>query len=296
VEGGEEMTKELISLIRPAIVRLVFFNNNREQVGSASGFLSNGLLITCSHVIRQYPFDAVEITFGDQNHNPITPIRYSSDILTNSIIKESLESEYDFALVKFNEPEVNGRYQLQIKHMKQEAVGEQVLFFGFPFGTQHLTSHIGYISSDFWRGSTHVFQIDGSINPGNSGGPLIHIASGSVIGMVTRTETGLEKDFDQLVEAVKNNLRALNQSRQGGARTIIGGIDPVEASQVTMRILARLSVNMKRSANVGIGFCLSSEHIIQTGLVKESNENLSHLLSSKHRRPRKRRHEPTNPA
>ena len=262
------MTKELISLLRPGIVRLAFFKD-REQVGSASGFLSNGLLITCSHVIRQYPFDSVEITFGDQNKNPITPVRYSADTLTNSIIKESLESEYDFAIIKFNEPEVNGRYQLQIKHMKHDVVGEQVLFFGFPFGTQHLTSHNGYISSDFWRGSRHVFQIDGSINPGNSGGPLIHIASGSVIGIVTRTETGLEKDFDQLVEAVNNNLRVLDQSRQGGARVSIAGIDPVAAAQVTMRILARLSFNMKRSANVGIGFCFSSEHIIQTGFIKE---------------------------
>ena len=263
------MSKELIQLIRPGIVRLAFFNNLREQVGSATGFLSNDFLVTCSHVIRKYPFDAVELTFGDQDLKKITPIRLSADTLINNIEKESLESEYDYAIIRFNEPEAKGRYQLQLGAPPQELVGEQVLFFGFPFGIEHLTSHIGYISSDFRRGSAHLFQIDGSINPGNSGGPLVHIHSGSVIGIVTRTETGLEKDFDQLVEAVKNNIAVLNRSRQSGTKVSIAGIDPVEATQVTLKILAKLSFNIKRSANVGIGFSSSSEHILKTGLIKE---------------------------
>jgi hypothetical protein len=259
------MTKELIQHIRPSIVRLSFFKNT-EQVGNGSGFLASGFLVTCSHILRKYPFDAVEITFGDQSLNPITPIKYTAESILSNIIHESPESEHDFAIIRFDEPELEGRHHLEIKTFKGETVGEQVLFFGFPFGTQHMTSHVGYISADFWRNHTHVFQIDGSINPGNSGGPLIHIASGSVIGMVTRTETGLEKDFDQLTEALKNNLTALDHSR---AMFSIAGIDPIEATQVTLRILARLSFNIKRSANVGIGFCFSSEHILETDSLKQ---------------------------
>lgn len=267
MERGQEMTKELIQHIRPSIVRLSFFKDT-EQVGSGSGFLASGFLVTCSHVLRKYPFDAVEITFGDQSFNPIAPIKYTSESILSNIIHESPESEHDFAIIRFDEPELEGRRHLEIKTFKGETVGEQILFFGFPFGTQHMTSHVGYISADFWRNRTHVFQIDGSINPGNSGGPLIHIASGSVIGIVTRTETGLEKDFDQLIEALKNNLTALDRSRQSGARVSIAGIDPIEATQVTLRILAKLSLNIKRSANVGIGFCFSSEHILETDSLK----------------------------
>jgi len=269
VERDSEISKELIQLIRPGIVRLAFFNNHREQLGSATGFLSNDFLVTCSHVIRKEPFDSVELTFGDQNLKEITPIRLSADMLISNIEKESFESEYDYTIIRFDEPEAKGRYQLHFGTPRQELVGEQVLFFGFPFGTQNLTSHIGYISSDFKRGSAHLFQIDGSINPGNSGGPLVHIPSGSVIGIVTRTETGLEKDFDQLIDAISNNVKAL-ESRRGGARIIVGGIDPVASMGVTMRILKKISFNMKRGANVGIGFCVSSEHIIQTGLIKET--------------------------
>lgn len=261
------MTKELISALRSGIVRLAFSNNN-EQVGSGSGFLSNGFLITCSHIMRRYPFDAVEISFGDQDSTPITPIRYAADDLYRYIINESLEGEYDYAILRIDEPELQDRYQFSIKHIKGEIVGEQVLFFGFPFGSHHLTSHVGYISADFWNSRIHIFQIDGSINPGNSGGPLVHIASGAAAGIVTRTQTGLEKDFDGLVEAIRNNVRVLEQSGRG-ARMTIGGVDPVQATKVTLEILAKLSRNIKRSANVGIGYAFSSEHILETGLLEE---------------------------
>lgn len=261
------MTKELISALRSGVVRLAFFNDS-EQVGSGSGFLSNGFLVTCSHIMRRYPFDAVEITFGDQNSTPITPIRYATDNLYQCITNESPESEYDYAILKIDEPELQGRYQFPIKYMKGEIVGEQVLFFGFPFGSQHLTSHFGYISADFWSNKIHIFQIDGSINPGNSGGPLVHIGSGAAVGMVTRTQTGLEKDFDDLITAISNNVKALEQSGRG-ARMTIGGIDPIQATTVTMGILAKLSANLKRSANVGIGYAFSSEHILKTGSLRE---------------------------
>ncbi|MBN1177182.1 MAG: trypsin-like peptidase domain-containing protein [Dehalococcoidales bacterium] len=258
------MTKELITTVRSGITRLALFKD-RVQVGSGSGFLFNNLIITNSHVIRRSPFDSIEITFGDQASNPITPIRYASDTLFRAIVAESSENEFDYAILKIDEPELADRYRFSLKKIEDEIVGEQVLFFGFPFSSQHLTSHIGYISADYFDDEVHIFQIDGSINPGNSGGPLVKITSGEAIGIVTRTQTGLEKDFDALIQAINNNVQPLEQSRVG-ARMSIGGIDPIEATQVTMTILGKLSINLKRSANVGIGYAFSIEHILETGL------------------------------
>ena len=194
------MTKELISVTRSGVVRFSFIKNS-EQIGSGSGFLSNGYVITNSHVIRAGSFDAVEITFGDCDEKPITPIRYTSDILHGFIVKESPENEFDYVIFKLDEPELNGRFQFRMRVFKHETVGERALFFGFPFGFSHMTSHVGYISADYHEGRRRIFQIDGSINRGNSGGPLILIGSGDVIGIVTRTHTGLEGDFDELVKA-----------------------------------------------------------------------------------------------
>lgn len=256
------MTKELISVTRSGVVRFSFIKNG-EQIGSGSGFLSSGYVITNSHVIRAGSFDAVEITFGDQDVNPITPIRYTPDILYGFIVNESPEDEFDYVIFKIDEPELNGRFQFKIRAFKYETVGEQVLFFGFPFGFSHMTSHVGYISADYQEERRRIFQIDGSINPGNSGGPLIRIGSGDVIGIVTRTHTGLEKDFDKLVITIKENLKALEQAK---GMMSMGGIDPIQATQATMGILGKLSFNLKRSANVGIGYAFSVEHISEAGL------------------------------
>lgn len=260
------MTKKLISIGRSGVVRLAFFKG-AEEVGNGSGFLSSGFLVTNSHVIRPPgPFDAVEITFGDQDSNPITPIRYLPETLYSNIVSESPKGEFDYAILKLDEAELSRRFQFSIRHMKAEIVGEQILFFGFPFKSQHLTSHLGYISADFSENNVHIFQIDGSVNPGNSGGPLVHIASEDAIGIVTRTKTGLEEDFDDLVEAIKGNVNVLERAK-GIMST--RGVDPYQATQVTMKILAKLSKNIKRSANVGIGYAFSAEHILATGLFKE---------------------------
>lgn len=95
---------QVISEVCSGVVCLAFFTNE-EQVGNGSGFLSNELLITNSHVIRPGPFDAVEITFGDDNLNPITPIRYLPEQLHSTIISESPEEEFDYAVLKVDDPE-----------------------------------------------------------------------------------------------------------------------------------------------------------------------------------------------
>jgi len=257
---------KIVSEVASGVVRLAFFKNN-EQVGNGSGFLSRSLIITNSHVIRPPDsFDAVEITFGNQESNPITPIRYLPERLYATIVSESPEQELDYAVLRIEEPELSDRFQFTVVSAEAEGVkvGEQVLFFGFPFGSEYMTSHVGYISAQFRKREVHRLQIDGSINPGNSGGPLVNLASGKVIAIVTRTQTGLEKDFDKLREAIENNVRKLEQSK---GIMGLGPIDPVQAMQAIMIMVGRVATNLKRSANVGIGYAFCAEHILATGLL-----------------------------
>ena len=255
---------EIISETASGVVRLAFFKD-REQVGNGSVFLSNHLVITNSHVTRPIgSFDAIKITFGDQDLHPVNPIRYLPSDFYATIISESPEAELDYAILKIDEPELKGRFQFDVVPGKDVKVGEQVLFFGFPFGSQHLTSHIGYISAKFHLEGSYRLQIDGSINPGNSGGPLIQLKSGKAIAIVTQTQTGLEKDFDQLVELIKKNVEVLGKAKGG---VTISGIDPHQATQATMIALGRIAQNLKRTANVGIGYAFCAEHILATGLL-----------------------------
>ena len=256
---------EIVTNVCSGVVRIAVFKNH-IQVGGGSGFLSNGLLVTNSHVIRPPgSFDAVEITFGDQSLNPITPIRLLPEHLYSVIEAESPESEMDYAVLRIDEPELQDRFQFTVVPSEGVEVGEQVIFFGFPFQMEHLTSHVGYVSARFISGSTNKLQIDGSINPGNSGGPLLQVSSQKAVAIVTRTQTGLERDFDELLRAIQENIRVLETQRR--ARLRIAGIDPIQSTRVTMTILGRLANNLKRTANVGIGYAFGAEHILETGML-----------------------------
>jgi len=121
-----------------------------------------------------------------------------------------------------------------------------------------LTAHLGHVSSIHERNGTKVLQIDGSINGGNSGGPLVN-EDGNVIGVVTRAVTGLiEEQFERLVNALRHNQEAL---QGGGARVLLGGIDPIQALRASQTAMEQIARDLHRSANVGIGYAYSAEYV-----------------------------------
>jgi len=131
---------------------------------------------------------------------------------------------------------------------------------GYPYETQHLSSHVGYISAAYKRGGTQVLQLDASVNPSNSGGCVIDPETLSVVAYVTRAQAGLTADFRDLLRAFQQNIVELSKSR---ASMSVGGIDPVKGLKVTMVAMERLGVNLYRSANVGIGCAFGAKHIVE---------------------------------
>ncbi len=180
-------------------------------------------------------------------------------VIDDVVAAESHENDKDYAFLQMAEPEFNGKYRFDFSEDEEIVVGQRVAFMGYPFGLDNLTCHIGYISSIYEKSDVRIFQIDGSVNGGNSGGPLISLESGHVIGLITRSQTGLiEEQFKNLLHALRSNQEALSK-----AKTImrIGGFDPVQgfiASQAAMEIIAQ---NLRRSANVGIGYAFSSDYV-----------------------------------
>lgn len=251
---------DVINEVRSGVVRFGFYQGH-DEVANGSGFLSPKGIISNSHVLRDADFDAVEITFGDSDSNSIQPIRLAKEDLYQRITSESPKGEFDYAALDLSEePELAGRFNFDMAEVDHPArVGDQMLFFGFPLRSKVLTSHVGVLSADYWSSGIHRLQIDGSVNLGNSGGPLLHLGSGKLVGIVTLTHTGLEGDFDELIEAVEANERILSQQR--GTRIIIAGLDPVETARVTMTALRKVARNLKRSANVGIGWAFCVEHL-----------------------------------
>jgi S1-C subfamily serine protease len=250
-----------IETVSSGIVHLIFMRN-QERVSSGSGFISNNRLITNSHVLRFGDFDAVIIRFHDSNPTDLLDaIRLGRDDFFAMIVKESPEEMEDYAIIRADEPEYASRYNFELGSSKDVVPGQQVLFLGFPFDSMHLTAHVGYVSSKHQTNNKSVIQIDGSVNGGNSGGPLLSLDSNKVAGIVTRKATGLEKQFNALIDALRKNQTALEQCR---GIISVGPVDPMEALRASQAAMERIALNIERSANVGIGYAYSAQYVAQS--------------------------------
>ena len=212
--------------------------------------------MTADHVLSKVAYDTLRIRFSDQGTED--GIRLDVTTVNNSVSFRSPEQELDLAILKLSEPELERRYRFTISD-KPPLVGTQVIVFGYPYNSHVLTSHVGYVSAAYSEETAEVLQLDASVNPSNSGGPVVNATTGEVIGYVTRAQTGLLRDFDNLIAALESNVTAL--SAPVGASISIGGLDPRQAFLVTMNALGQLALNMRRSANVGIGYAFSAKHI-----------------------------------
>lgn len=249
---------ELIATVRSGVVKLTL-ERDRQVLGNATGFLVAGGLVTCSHTLPLDNCDTVVIGFDDQDDEVETgTIRLDARDVADMVRAKSDERENDYAFVACTEKEFEHRHKFEFVDSGVLEVGQQVAFLGFPFGSGHLTAHVGYISSLRKNGDFTVIQIDGSINNGNSGGPVLDLTTGKVAGLVTRSETGLiQEAFDTLLGSFDRNLLFIKQRTRRGLH--VGGVDPVEAAEVTQTQLRQLAQHIRRSANVGIGFAFSTD-------------------------------------
>lgn len=248
---------KLIRRVHSGVVQIAV-ERERKLIGNGSGFLVEGGLVTNSHCIRSRDVDTIAIRFGDDD--PEKP--WIRKLLARcDIAAESGEDGHDYAYIRISQPEFNGRHVFEFTDSSTLSVGEQVVFLGYPFATPYLTSHLGYVSSIHTReNGVEVIQIDGSVNGANSGGPLLDMKTGKVAGIVTRAITGfVAEQFDRLMEALHHNQVTLQAKSSG--RVSIEGIDVVTAIGVSFAAMEEIARDLRRSANVGIGFAYSANHV-----------------------------------
>jgi len=246
---------DLVERVRLGVAQ-VMIERNRQFIGAGTAFLIEGGLITNSHCLPEHDDDVVAIRFDDHPPTDHPPIRLRLGDL--EIPVRSPDYERDYAYIKCDEAELQDRYVFDFGVSTDIAVPEEVLFLGFPFGGTHLTAHLGHVSSVHKSGVARVIQIDGSVNGGNSGGPLIDLKTGKVVGVVSRAHKGFAiKQFDRLLEALRHNKSALLAPR--GARVQIGGVDPVQALGKSFAAMEQIALDLRKSANVGIGYAFSSD-------------------------------------
>lgn len=228
--------------------------SNGTRLASGSGFLANGKLVTCAHVIRQVPPTAhLVVSFEHSPEGQDPSFTFTPGTIAQQIRGWSDEQSYDYAIVELP-MQLAGRYQFGFATETSISPGSSVYALGYPFEDPQLTIHSGIASAMFRSGVVNMIKLDMSVNPSNSGGPLLSTESGAVIGVIARKHTGLSAQFDALIHSFDQNIQALN-GLAGGVR--ISGIDPLSAMAGAQAQMRQLSLEIKRSANVGTGYAIS---------------------------------------
>ena len=242
----------IITDVSSGVVFVTFYDGD-NKIASGSAFFSKDKIVSNNHVF--HPKE------GDFSPNTNVKLRvFGSEFtfwyseLNRYVVSGSTVDNHDYIVLDISNANFfDGKFQFELGTHDDISVGEQILIMGYPFERENLTSHVGHVSAKYIEGGVHVIQLDASVNNGNSGGPLIDPSTKKVIGIVTRKATGLASQFDELIHSFDSNATVLSklQGLSWGKLTI-GEI--FATSQRQMKEIAR---NIKRSANVGIGYAFS---------------------------------------
>jgi S1-C subfamily serine protease len=248
---------DLWSQIYPSVCSIKHIQSG-NKIANGSGFIVNGKLITNNHVFACPVSDKVIIEFVGQNGSDITrSLELDKVTFNNALQSGSTEENWDYAILDI--PQLVDIPSLTLcSPDKVISIGMPIALFGYQFTANHQSIHSGIISSKFINNNVKYIQIDASVNKGNSGGPLIDPQTGEVIGVITRAMDGLSNLFDELIKSFDSNIQAMQNVK---ATMSIGGIDPVQSLIVGQRQMQVISKEIKRSANVGIGYAFELDKI-----------------------------------
>jgi len=166
---------------------MLFAKTGEEVTFMGSAFLAHpeGYLLTCAHILYQHeglmilPPEEPE-TFQPMRTKTIAPL---------PVEVAGVDKERDIALLKFSESlEITVPDHI-IGVPEDVPVGSSVALLGYPFGFQHIYNQLvqsAVVSSKILSGNgTKLFLMDTMVHAGTRGGPLVSIADGRVIGVVS---------------------------------------------------------------------------------------------------------------
>ncbi|CAH2901779.1 MAG: hypothetical protein PPHEMADM_4529 [uncultured Paraburkholderia sp.] len=255
---------DLVDKVRSGVIHIEYSADDDVRLASGTGFMCRNLLVTNNHVYQAQGNPRVTLAWQpNSDASSRQEISMSYEEFKNYFQSGSPENDADFAIL--NIPQLNEKalYQFDVASRACCRIGDEIALLGFPFEQRHLACHMGRISSLYKRNGVEVIQLDASVNPSNSGGPLIEPVEGRVIGIVTRKATGLTRAFDELETILTQNVSRISALIAPEAREPrVSGISLGNAVLDSQKQLLRLAQEIRRSANVGIGYAFAIDHLL----------------------------------
>lgn len=257
---------DIISSLRGGVFKIELLSEAGTVLGSGSGFLVMGGIVTNQHVLPDEGYATARLVFGEPEPATFFIERKELIALKRATSQPRNRQGYgknrDYTYLELDRQEFDGRHHFELAPERKLRTGDGVLYLGYPYSHKDLAAHQGHVASIHYdpQVETDVIQVDGSVNPGNSGGPLINPSTREVEGIITEAETGIILDsFDALQRTLMENIHQLTRPNRPSAA--FDGIDFHVAMAATQRAILQVAHTIRRSANVGIGFAFPIEHV-----------------------------------
>jgi len=254
----QKSISDIVEEVKSGVIHIVYTVDGK-RVGSGTGFMANGYLVTNFHVACKAPSNSI-VVLRTYNSDPQIlldgiQLTYKDFLDPSVIVTGSNDMNYDYIVLDLPQLREKKLYNFSLANNQLKRMGDSILFLGYPLERFNLVCHTGVISSFYKSGKADVIQIDASVNFSNSGGPLIDPETSEVIGIITRKSTGLTETFDQFRSIIQENIKRLTQHH--GVVLRIGDFDFIEPIIANQHQILNLTYEIERSANVGIGHAFS---------------------------------------
>ena len=108
----------IINEVKSGVAHLLFMDSDGNRIGSGSGFLSDGKLITCDHVIKPSFPNGTKVYIRFENDSPddlSKSVQFNAGDLLSKVVASSPEDENDFAVLDIPEIDYSNRYNFKLE-------------------------------------------------------------------------------------------------------------------------------------------------------------------------------------
>ncbi|HYX06230.1 MAG TPA: serine protease [Bacteroidales bacterium] len=242
-----------------AICSINFYDTNDILTNSITGFKSGNYLITDEFVYKVSRIKRVTLHFYKPDGYSIkSRLELTYSAFSKQIIRGIEDDDPGFAIVDIDYPEFSDIPSLSMSGSSEIKIGTPVALIGYQMEQSNIALKSGILSSYFKSNSHRYLQYDASVKLGNSGSPLIDASTCEVIGLSGNRLARLTRSHEQLMNIIKENLRALKEAEN---KISFEGIDPVQVLIANQNQIKHMARENYLNANIKMGYAIEISQI-----------------------------------
>ncbi len=255
------MYRDIWKKYHKAVCSIELLGSSGSRIFGLTGFKTGTKIVTDDLLYSMREARDVMITFYREDGMTVaSSLKMGYEELMALLpCKEDFEN-LGFMIIPADFPEFRNTSSLNLYRQCTPALGLEAVSLAYQTEYNNLSIKSALVTSSYRNGGGLTYiQFDGTVRSGSSGGPLIDVVSGTVLGVISRKEMNLMKNYNNLTGIVDNNLKLL-KGEEG--KWQINDIDPIQVLIANQNQIKHIANELFRNSASRIGFALDIGHLI----------------------------------